>query len=367
MRKIGVEEELMLVNPDTGELAAVSSRALRAHEQLVREQGDADEDRVDQEAFLQQIETATRPCTDLEELAGEIVRGRRDAGRAAREAGAAAVAVPTPLLAEDEPVVTPKDRHQRIRLEFGEMSRQSLVCGMHLHIDVGDETEAVRVMDGMRPWLPVLLAISANSPFFHGRDTNFASWRSHVWGRWPSSGPSEPFGTPEEYRETLRKMVEWGAAADEGMLYLDARIARSFPTIEVRVADVCTEVEDAVLVAALARALVETAAEEPPTNAWRSDLLRAASSRASRYGLSSTLVNPVTWELAPAREVFEALRGHVEAALKDAGDWDWTGDAFERLLARGTGAARQRAAFETSGSVRGVLDDLLRRTESSWE
>ncbi len=367
MRKIGVEEELMLVDPQTGELAAVAKQALRAHEELVRQEDqDVDEDIVDQEAFLQQIETATKPCTDLSELADEIARGRHFAGRAAREAGAAAVAVPTPVVAAEEGLVTQKDRHQRILNEYGEMSRQSLVCGMHMHIDVHGEDEAVRVLDGIRPWLPVLLALSANSPYWHGRDTNFASWRSQVWGRWPSSGPAEPFESSREYRRTLEKMVEWGAAVDEGMLYLDTRVAKDYPTIEVRVADVCTEVEDAILIASLARALVETAASGTTGPAWRSDLLRAASWRAARHGLASTLVNPATEDLAPVRDVFEALRAHTEGALRDAGDWDWTADAFERLLAQGTGAARQRAAFEASGSVEGVVKDLIERTEGSW-
>jgi glutamate---cysteine ligase / carboxylate-amine ligase len=366
MRKIGVEEELMLVHPDTGELAAVSSKALRAHEEMAQEDPATDEELVDQEAFLQQIETATKPCTGLAELREEIVRGRRAAGRAARAAGAAAVAVPTPVLTAEEAQVTPKERHQRILDEYGEMSRQSLVCGMHMHIDIESDDEAVRVLDGIRPWLQVLLAISANSPYWHGRDTGFASWRSQVWGRWPSAGPAEPFESCEEYSRTLEKMVEWGAAADEGMLYLDTRIAKALPTIEVRVADVCTEVEDAVLIASLARALVETAATESDSRAWRSDLLRAASWRASRYGLAGTLVNPHTWELAPAREVFEALRTHVEPALRDAGDWEWTGDAFDRLMAQGTGSARQRSAYEASGSVAGVVEDLIARTEDSW-
>lgn len=372
MRKIGVEEELMLVDPETGELRPVSTKALRAYEELVRSEGtepaDGQEvDLVDQEAFLQQIETASRPCSDLDDLASEITRGRRAAGRAAREAGAAAVVVPTPVLAAEEPQVTPKDRHQRILNEYGEMSRSSMVCGMHMHIDIDGEDEAVRVLDGIRPWLQVLLAISANSPYWHGRDTGFASWRSQVWGRWPSSGPAEPFETPAEYRKTLAKMVEWGAAVDEGMLYLDTRIASAYPTIEVRVADVCTEVEDAVLIAGLARALVETASTESDSRAWRSDLLRAASWRAARYGLASTLVNPRTWELAPAREVFEELRKHVEPALRDAGDWEWTGDAFDRLMSRGNGAARQRSAFEVTGSLTGVARDLLERTEASWQ
>lgn len=367
MRKIGVEEELMLVDPSTGRLAAVSSKALRAHEQRVSEgRTESDDETVDQEAFLQQIETATSPHTDLDELGADIARGRRAAGLAAGEAGAAAVAVPTPVLAHEEAQVTPKERHQRIVNEYGEMSRQSLVCGMHCHVDIEDEDEAVRVMDGIRPWLPVLLAISANSPYHQGRDTAFASWRSQVWGRWPSAGPAEPFADPADYRRTVEKMIEWGAAADEGMLYLDTRIAKSYPTIEIRVADVCTEVEDVVLVAALSRALVETASQVSDSRAWRSDLLRAAAWRAARYGLSGRLVNPATFSLSPAREVFDSLRAHCETALRDTGDWDWTTDAFDRLMARGTGAARQRSAFEASGELEGVVKDLIRRTEDSW-
>lgn len=370
MRKIGVEEELMLVDPDTGEVTAVSAKALRAREDAadrgeVQEKDDAP---VDQELFLQQIETATRPCSTAEELVEDLSRGRRAVGEAARAAGAAAAAVPTPVLVAADPAITPKPRYRRILEEYGEMTRQSLVCGMHVHVDVHGEDEAVRVMDGIRPWLPVLLALSGNSPYWEGRDTRFASWRSQLWGRWPSSGPAEPFESGGAYRHTLEKMIEWGAAVDEGMLYLDARISSKYPTLEIRVADVCTEPQDAVLIATLARALVETAAADDrgPEAVWRSDLLRAASWRAARHGLSSTLVDPATLELAPVREVFDSLRSHTETALRDAGDWEWTADAFERLLAHGTGAARQRSAFEAHGSLVGVVHDLVERTEASW-
>jgi len=367
MRKIGIEEEFMLVDPETGRLKPVAGKLLQVHEELAAQgRTEPDEDIVDQEAFLQQIETATAPCTGLDELGADIVRARRAAGVAAEKAGAAAVAVPVPVLAAEDAQVTPKQRHQQIFDEYGETSRQSLVCGMHVHVDVDGEDEAVRVLDGIRPWLQILLAISANSPYYHGRDTTFASWRSQVWGRWPSAGPAEPFGSVTQYKQTIEKIIEWGAAVDDGMLYLDTRIAASLPTIEIRVADVCTEVEDVVLVAALARALVQTAAVESDSREWRSDLLRSSTWRAARFGLSSTLVNPHTWELAPARAVVDALRSHCEGALRDAGDWEWTADAFDRLMARGPGSARQRAAFEATGSVDGVVADLVRRTAASW-
>lgn len=368
MRKIGVEEELMLVDPETGRVTGVSAKALRAREEAESRGEVAEDAPVEQELFLQQIETATSPRTTANDLLSDVVAGRRAVGEAARAAGAAAVAVPTPVLPADDPVLTPKARYHRMMEEYGEMTRQSLVCGMHVHVDVDGDEEAVRVMDGIRPWLPVLLAISANSPYWEGRDTRFASWRSQLWSRWPSSGPAEPFQDTAAYRQTLAKMVEWGAAMDDGMLYLDARASASYPTLEVRVADVCTDPEDAVLVATLARALVSTAAEagDGESRSWRSDLLRAATWRAARYGLASTLVNPPTLELAPVREVVDALRAHTEDALRATGDWDWTADAFDRLMSQGTGAARQRSAFEVSGSVEGVVQDLIARTEDSW-
>ena len=369
MRKIGVEEELMLVDPETGRVTGVSAKALRARQEA-ESRGEVTEDDapVEQELFLQQIETATSPRTTASDLIADLVAGRRAVGEAARAAGAAAVAVPTPVLAAENPLLTPKPRYHRMMEEYGELTRQSLVCGMHVHVDVDGDDEAVRVMDGIRPWLPVLLAISANSPYWEGRDTRFASWRSQLWSRWPSSGPAEPFEDTAAYRQTLEKMIEWGAAMDDGMLYLDARVSASYPTIEIRVADVCTDPEDATLVATLARALVSTAAEsgDGHSHRWRSDLLRAASWRAARYGLASTLVNPTTLELAPVREVVDALRSHAEDALRATGDWDWTADAFDRLMSQGTGAARQRSAFEVSGSVEGVVQDLIARTEDSW-
>jgi carboxylate-amine ligase len=150
------------------------------------------------------------------------------------------------------------------------------------------------------------------------------------------------------------------------MLYFDVRLAARYPTVEIRVADVCTDVEDAVLVALLARALVTTVAADPSPPTWRGDLLRVAGWRAARHGLSADLVHPVEARLAGPREVFAATVAHVRPALEEAGDLDLVETSFERLMARGNGATRQRRAFETGGSLRAVVEDLARRTEDSW-
>jgi len=153
------------------------------------------------------------------------------------------------------------------------------------------------------------------------------------------------------------------------MVYFDVRLSEKYPTVEVRVADVCTEVEDAALVAALARALVTTAAvgNNGGTARWRGDLLRVAAWRASRHGLSGQLVHPQTFALAPVREVLKALVAHVGEALDDAGDREFVLDAFEHLLSRGNGASRQRSVYEaTGGDLQAVVKDLSERTAASW-
>jgi len=237
-------------------------------------------------------------------------------------------------------------------------------------VEVGSDDEGVAVVDRIAPWLPVLLALSANSPFARGRDTGYASWRAQVWARWPSAGPTEQFGSLAGYRETVRMLLETGAARDEGMLYFDARLSAHQPTVEIRVCDVCTDPVEAVTIAALARGLVETAAqvhaEGRPLPRWRAEALRAAHWRASRHGLSDHLVHPVEGALRPARAVLEALVAEVEPALVDAGDLDLVRAGLDHAL-RGSGATRQRAAYERSGSVAGVVDDLVARTEASWD
>jgi carboxylate-amine ligase len=239
---------------------------------------------------------------------------------------------------------------------------------MHTHVNVDSDEEAVRVVDGIRPWLPLLVAISANSPFWQGRDTGHASWRSQVWNRWPTAGAGQPFGDVQTYRDVSERLLGWGAGFDAGMLYYDVRLARDLPTVEVRVADVCTDVEDAVLVALLTRALVATTAVDPePNTTWRTDLLRAATWRAAKVGLSDDLVHPVEGRLVPPREVFGAAVAYARPALEEAGDLDTVTDGFERLVSRGNGATRQRRVLEVCGGLQDVVEDLARRTEESWE
>jgi len=296
VRSVGVEEELLLVAPGTGQALAVAETAMRAIKGPDHADGDGEADGPDGEAARslefelqrQQLETNTRPCRELAELGRELDRCRSLAAEVAARAGARVAALatsPVPVA----PELVRSGRHLAMARAFGLTAHEQLTCGCHVHVDISSPDEGVAVLDRIGPWLPVLLAISANSPFWQGRDSEYASFRYQAWGRWPNAGPTEPFGTAEAYRQTVRQMIATGTMLDPGMVYFNARLSEHYPTLEIRIADVCLYADDAVLIAALARALVDTEARRWQAGAdaprRRIEVLRLAAWRASRSGL----------------------------------------------------------------------------------
>jgi carboxylate-amine ligase len=359
-RKIGVEEEFLLIDPDTGRPTPVADSLLDTAP--AKEAAE-----VESELQSQQIETATPPCTTLDELATELLAARRQAAEAARSAGARLAALGTsPLSVQAE--VFPSRRYRKLAKRFGLMTADQLTCGCHVHVEIRDEAEAVGVLDRIRPWLSVLVALSANSPYWQETDSGYASYRAQVWSRWPSAGPTELFGSPEAYHRTVAAMIETGTIIDTGMVYFDARLSEEFPTVEVRVADVCLRSEDAVLLGALTRALVDTAARE-----WHRDrpapsipvaVLKLAAWRASRRGLTEELVDPVTMKLAPAATVLDTLLEHLRESLTEAGDFASVGERMAELVGRGTGAVSQQREYQRTGQLADVVSMAVEATVS---
>ncbi|WP_426564428.1 glutamate--cysteine ligase [Angustibacter sp. McL0619] len=366
MRTVGVEEELLLVEPESGEPLSLAT-------QVVRLAG-ADPEPVDQtrpggtverELQLQQIEVDTQPQSDLRALAEAVADARARAARAAAGVGAHVAALATSPLPV-APRTTPAARYLAMAERFGLTESEQLTCGLHVHVSVDGDEEGVAALDRIRVWLPVLLAISANSPFWQGVDSGYGSYRSQVWSRWPSAGPLPVLGSGEAYRERVRVLLASEVPMDAGMLYFDARLSAQYPTVEIRVADVCLLARDTVLVAALARALVDTAVRH-----WRAglpaalvptSLLRLAHWRASRSGLDDVLLDPCSGRPERASAVVAALLDHVREALDDAGDLAFVEKGLEDLLDRGPGALRQRAIHRRSGNLRDVVADAVRLT-----
>jgi carboxylate-amine ligase len=385
VRTLGVEEELLVVDPSGTPVPlgpeALRVAALRGEGQTVEEHdraernGSADEG-LDEDPVAhlvpelkeQQIELGTRVCTTLTEVAAELRHWRSRADAAASSVGARVAALataPVPV----QPVPTTGARYQQMLETFGLTAMEQLVCGCHVHVGVTDEEEGVAVLDRIRVWLPVLTALTANSPFWLGEDSRYASFRSQAWSRWPSAGPTGTFGSPAVYHQVLEQLLATGTVLDQGMVYFDARLSATWPTVEVRVADVALRVPDAVLLTALVRGLVETAARDwragRPAPDVRTEVLRVAAWRAGRSGLSGDLVDPRTGSPAPAAVVVAALVDQVRAALTDSGDLAEVERGVAEVFRRGTGADLQRRVFAETGDLAAVVRAAVAATHEA--
>jgi carboxylate-amine ligase len=362
-----VEEELLLVDSESGRPRSVAGLILQREErgELDAHGADRSSGWLEHELQQEQLETDTAPHTQMADLLADLRAWRDHAIAAARRAGARVVASGTsPIVVE--PHLFRNDRFAVMAEHFGITTTEQLSCGCHVHVSVASDDEAVGVLDRIRVWMPVLLALSANSPFWQGKDTKYASYRSQMLIRWPSAGPYEVFGSAETYHGLVADMVASGVLLDKAMVYFDARVSDRYPTVEIRVPDVCLDVGDAVLIAALTRALVDTAAEgwaadeRPP--AVPATLLRLAMWRAGREGMDGLLLDPHSFRPRPAKEVVTALVDHVRPALQNNGDEDLVHEQLERLVARGNGAQRQRAVLERTGQLGDVVAYLARAT-----
>jgi carboxylate-amine ligase len=344
VRTVGVEEELLLVDAATMEPTPAAGRILERLDATGTDQPEGP--RLEFEVKHEQIEVVSPPKQTVDELRSTILEGRRRADAAARAVGARAVALATGTLACD-PHLVPEPRYRRMQERFGLTLDEQLTCGFHVHVAVDSDREGVGVLDRVRPWLPVLLALSANSPYWRGADTGFASYRYQAWSRWPCTGSYDLFGSVEGYLAQLTALLEADVSFDTGMLYFDARLSQHAPTVETRIADVCLRPADAAVLAVLIRALVDTAAchwaAGMPPDPVPTALLRLASWRASKSGVGDTLLHPHTGKPVPAASAVRALLEHVRDHFASGHERRVVRDGVEDILRRGTGATWQRA------------------------
>jgi glutamate---cysteine ligase / carboxylate-amine ligase len=360
---LGVEEEFVLLDPSTG-------TAVLAGPELVRMLGG--EPGVRPELMRFQVETGTRVCTSLDEVGCELIRLRRLAADAAAHLGCRLVAsgiapYRTPGLA----AVTSQPRYQELARRYGPVVAEAGTCACHVHIGVPTRDLGVQVLARLRPWLAPLLAVAANSPIADGHDTGWASWRYLLQSRWPTATPPAAWPDAAAYDAAVRRLIRRGAALDERSVYFLARLSPRYPTVEVRVADVCLDAGTAVLLAGLTRALVATALAEArrgtPVAAPPARQVAAALAAAARHGLAGAGADPVTGQAVDAAALRSRLLDHVSPALSDHGDTETITTLLRRLDDRGTGANRQRAFFTRAASTPAFITALARATLSSYE
>ncbi len=361
---LGVEEEFVLLDPSTGVTVPAGPDLVRM---LDGEPG------VQQELMQFQVETGTRVCSGLDDLGGELVRLRRLAAAAAGQLGCRLVAsgvapYPTPGLA----ALTCQPRYYELARRYGPVVAEAGICACHVHVGVPSRDLGVQVLARLRPWLAPLLAVTANSPIADGRDTGWASWRYTIQTRWPTAVPPAAWPDAAAYDTAVRGLIGSGAALDERSVYFLARLSPRYPTVEVRVADVCLDAGTAVLLAGLIRALVATALAEArrgtPVATAPAGQVAAALAAAARRGLAGAGVDPFTGQAVAAAALRSRLLDHVYPALSDHGDTETITRLLHRLDQRGTGADRQRALFSTSAaSTPTFITALARATLSGYE
>ncbi|HCM96085.1 carboxylate-amine ligase [Glutamicibacter arilaitensis] len=360
MRKFGVEEELLLVDAATLRPSPLGEQAVVLHHGITSSGSG-----LATELKQEQIESVCPPQTTLEGQLQAIRSGRAAADAAAQAAGGRAVALATsPVAAASH--FTSSARFAMIADRFGMTAKEQLTNGFHVHVEVSSICEAVAALDQIRVWLPTLLALSANSPFWQGADTGFASYRYQAWSRWPTSGPTEFFGADTGYLNYRQSLLDTMVPLDQAMIYSDARICEHQSTLEVRIADVCLEAEHAAVLAAIIRALVETAARDPQIHppGIPSSLLRVWSWEASRSGMEGKLIHPRSGTPAPAAEVARALLEQLEPVFEDYGDLDQVRFEVARILRDGSGARAQRQAFASRGRIPDIVAMAIDRTHA---
>ena len=354
----GIEEEFLLVDPTSFQAAAVNEKVAHA----ARSTGTD----LQLELTQCQVETTSPVCQTARQVDAAVRLARKNAACAAEEQGVRLVAIGvSPMAAEPQPL-TDKSRYHLIADKFGILANQVPVCGCHVHVELDNKDNFAGVCNHLRPLLPTFLALSANSPFCDGIDTGYASWRSILWGRWPTAGPPPYLENSAQMTQIVRELRFTGAMIDDHMMYWDVRPSSHLPTVEIRVCDVAATVDEAVLLGMLIRAAVVTAQERvadgdggPPIS---DTTLRAASWRAARDGLSGELVDLTTMQTVTARQGVESLLQAARPALESAGEFDEARELLDLVLAHGNGAMRQRAAFARRGRVEDVVAESLRLT-----
>lgn len=350
MITLGVEEEYLLLDQASGLPVSAAEEVCKA----AGLQAALSSAEVQRELLRAQLEVATPVCESLDEVGGHLLRLRHALGEAAEQVGCRLVATAAAPYSMDGPIeITDTPRYRGLYQDAPQLVDEQLINGMHVHVGVPDRATGVAVLNQLRPWLPVLVAMSANSPFWRGRDTGFASWRTVVFGRWPVSGPPPAFAGASDYDRRVRALVTGGVIRDIRQIYWQVRLSERYPTVEVRASDVQLRVEDAVMLAGLVRGLAQTAiwnheAGETVPRALP-EVVAGAAWHAARYGLEGSLISTEGTPVS-ARDAARELLQHVRPALAEYGDLMEVSGLVEQVLSEGNGSHRQRRVLAESGS-----------------
>jgi carboxylate-amine ligase len=360
---IGVEEEYQIIDPDP--------RELTSHIQELLEQGQVVlQGQMKPELMQSQVEVGSHICHNIRKVRKEIVRLRRTVCELADAHGLRVVAASThPFSAWTTQEITAGERYAKLETDMGEVARRLLIFGMHVHIGFEDRELMIDVMNQARYFMPHILALSTSSPFWQGRETGLKSYRSVIFENLPRTGLPPSFSSWAEYAEVVKVLLATNCIDDATKIWWDIRPHPVFPTLEFRIADVCTRVDEAVCIAALYLGVVGKLITLRQNNqSWRyyrHHLVTENKWRAVRYGIDGKLIDFGKAQEVPMRSLAIELLEFVDDVVDELEIRDEV-EYVHTILANGTSADRQLMTYRRTGDLKAVVDQLILETKEGW-
>ena len=358
---IGIEEEYQIIDPTTRELRSYITEILKEESVVLGE--------IKPELHQSMVEVGTRVCHTPAEAKAELIRLRRLVMDLAAKNGLKVVAAGShPFSSWMEQEITPLERYLGVRQDLQDLAQRLLIFGTHVHVGIEDREFLVEAMNAARYMMPHLLCLSTSSPFWLGRKTGLKSYRSIVFRSFPRTGIPRSLTSWGEFEDVVNTLVETGSIPNASKIWWDVRPSWSYPTLEMRICDVCTKVDEAVAIAALFQAIVAKIYKLRRDNlSWRqysAAFIEENKWRACRYGLDGKMIDFGKSKELPARDLIrELIEWFVGDVIDELGSRKEIEYAYT-ILDKGTSADRQLAVDEaTGGDLHAVVDQLIAETE----
>ncbi|HYL46898.1 MAG TPA: carboxylate-amine ligase [Candidatus Limnocylindrales bacterium] len=358
---IGVEEEFQIVDPESGELRSHVSQLMAATSSGLGDQ-------VKPELHESIVEIGTKICSNVGELEAEMRRVRGELVRAAERTGLHVAAAGThPFSSWIEQVISPGERYKNIVEELQQLARSLLIFGMHVHVAVPDRTTMIDLMNMARYFLPHVLALSTSSPFWMGRDTGLKSFRTTVFRRFPRTGVPDYFSSWSEYEEYVTLLVKLHCIDNAKKIWWDVRPHPTFGTLEFRICDVATRVDEAIAIAALIQAIVvklhKLYTQNMGFRTYHRALIEENKWRAARWGVEGKLIDFGKQAEVPMQDLGEELLAFVDDVAEDLGSRTAL-VPIRRILREGTSAERQLRVYRETRDLKAVVRHLVEETRA---
>jgi carboxylate-amine ligase len=361
---VGVEEEFQIVDPATWELRSHVSALLESSAPAFGEN-------VKREMHQSIVEVGTKICANVEELATEIIRNRRDLADAAERVGLRIAAAGThPFSNWVDQVISPGERYKNIVEELQQLARSLLIFGLHVHVAVPDPSAMISLMNEARYFLPHLLALSTSSPFWLGRDTGLKSFRTTVFRRFPRTGIPDHFHSWNEYEEYVKTLIDLKCIDSGKKIWWDLRPQPTFGTLEFRICDVPTAPRASIAIAAVAQAIIVKLYRLRLRNLgfrqYHRALIEENKWRAARWGIDGKLIDFGQCREVPMRELGLELLEFIDDVIDDLGSRREV-EYVRKILTDGTSAERQLEVYRETGDLTAVVRSVVEETRESVE